>query len=187
MQSSVRGRWAVLAMAIIAGLAVLAAAQLSWGHSAEAEAEASTIGRGGDVADGAAPQTFDCPVTAPNGATPPGEKPSPGHHGNREIWTVLWPEGVVVFEPGGPGSIGADGTLSMKWPWWRSAPGAFEIDGRRLDEPSDSALRADIPDGYGTTGFQVAALIFPSEGCWEVTARVGEESLSFVTRAVVVR
>jgi hypothetical protein len=37
------------------------------------------------------------------------------------------------------------------------------------------------PDGYGETGFHPSGLIWPGEGCWEVTARVGEESLTFVT------
>jgi hypothetical protein len=42
-------------------------------------------------------------------------------------------------------------------------------------------LRADVPDGYGTTGFQVSGLIFPTGGCWEVTGRLGDASLTFVT------
>jgi hypothetical protein len=37
------------------------------------------------------------------------------------------------------------------------------------------------PDGYGETGFHPSGLIWPGEGCWEVTARVGKESLTFVT------
>jgi len=47
-------------------------------------------------------------------------------------------------------------------------------------------LRARIPDGYGDTGFQATALIFPTEGCWEVTGKVGEASRTFVTRVVKV-
>src|SRR5882672_10175936 len=43
-----------------------------------------------------------CEVTRPNGQTPPGQAPSPDFHGNGALWTVLWPEGTVVFEPGGP-------------------------------------------------------------------------------------
>ena len=32
--------------------------------------------------------------------------------------------------------------------------------------------------------FKPTALIFPTEGCWEVTGKVGETSLTFVTRVV---
>ena len=124
-----------------------------------------------------------CPVTAPNGSTPPGEQPSPDQHGNGQIWTGLWPEGKVVFEPGGPGQILPDGSLAMKWWWWRGIEGQLTIEGRRLDAPAPP-LQADIPEGYGEIGFQAAGLIFPSEGCWEVTGRVGEAELTFVTLVV---
>jgi hypothetical protein len=45
-------------------------------------------------------------------------------------------------------------------------------------------LRARIPDGYGDTGFQATALIFPTEGCWEVTGEVGDTRLTFLTPVV---
>jgi len=124
-----------------------------------------------------------CPVTAPNGSAPPGEQPSPYLHGNGQIWTALWPEGRVVFEPGGPGQILPDGSLDMKWGWWRGVTGQLTIEGRRLDA-SAPPLRADIPEGYGATGFQASGLIFPSPGCWEVTGKVGEAKLTFVTLVV---
>lgn len=126
-----------------------------------------------------------CPVTVPNGSTPPGEQPSPGQHGTGQLWTGLWPEGKVIFEPGGPGSINADGSLGMKWWWWRGVAGQLTIEGRRLDA-SAPPLRADIPEGYGESGFQAAGLIFPTEGCWEVTGRVGEAELTFVTMVIKV-
>lgn len=128
---------------------------------------------------------FECPVTAPNGATPPGEQYSASHHGNEFIWTGLWPNGQVRVTPGVTGSVSADGALGMKWWWWRSIPGELRIEGRRLDGPPGGALRADIPSGYGKTGFQASGLYFSSAGCWEVTARVGDQSLSFVTEVVV--
>jgi hypothetical protein len=42
-------------------------------------------------------------------------------------------------------------------------------------------LSTSIPDGYGPTGFQASGVTFPTEGCWEVTGRVGNASLTFVT------
>ncbi len=129
-----------------------------------------------------AQNVFLCPITQPNGSTPPGEAPSNMYLGNDLLWTVLWPEGRVVMteahnrEP--------DGSLSMKWGWWRGVAGPLSIEGRRLDAEA-APLRADIPQGYGETGFQVSALVFPTTGCWEVTGRVGDASLTFVTEVVM--
>ena len=76
-----------------------------------------------------------------------------------------------------------DGSLSMKFPWRRGLKGKLRIEGRRLDG-SAPPLRARIPVGYADTGFQATALIFPTEGCWEVTGRVGKANLTFVTLVV---
>ena len=61
------------------------------------------------------------------------------------------------------------------------------ITGRRLDAPAPPmpviTLRG-VPDGYGKTGFHPSGLIFPSAGCWEVTAKVGDARLTFVTLVV---
>src|SRR5215813_4521510 len=46
-----------------------------------------------------------------------------GNFGNSAIQTGLWANGQVVFEPGGPGSIEPDGSLGMKWWWWRGVQG----------------------------------------------------------------
>src|SRR5258706_5594667 len=70
---------------------------------------------------------FNCPVTAPNEKAPPREQPPYTNiYGNDEgtMWTAMWPDGRVIFSPGGPGSIEADGTLGMKTPWWRLPAGA---------------------------------------------------------------
>ncbi len=140
------------------------------------------------------PSPPGCPATLPNGATPPGERPSVVDYGNGALWTQLWPDGTVVFEPGGPGSVESDGSLGMKWPWWRGVAGQLTIQGHRLDAPgaplraeTAGGRRLDTPvpaDGSGTTGFQATALYFPSPGCWAVTGQVGDATLMFVTRVV---
>jgi len=124
-----------------------------------------------------------CTPTAPNGDSPPGEPPSPEYLGNGRLFTVLWPDGVVVFEPGGPGEIRDNGSLAMKWPFWRGegAEGRLTIQGRSLHRPGLSTA-AEIPEGYGAAGFQATALVFPEAGCWEITARAGKASLTFVTK-----
>lgn len=119
-----------------------------------------------------------CPVTVPNGNTPPDEPYAPEYLGNGALWTVLWPNGDILM---GPQNVEPDGSLSMKFVWRRGVKGKLTIEGRRLDAEA-SPLRADIPDGYGDSGIQVSALIFPTEGCWEVTGRVGDATLTFVTR-----
>jgi hypothetical protein len=128
------------------------------------------------------PTAQACPVTSPNGATFPGEQPSEMDYGHEELYTQLWTDGIVRLEPGGPGEIRPDGSLAMKFPWRRGegVVGAFQIESRRLDGEAPP-LRAEIPKGYGETGFQASLLIFPTQGCWEVTARVGQAQLTFVT------
>ncbi len=132
-------------------------------------------------------QAAGCPVTEPNGSLPPGETvAAPEYLGNGELWTVLWPDGRVIFEPGGPGEIRDDGGLAMKFPFWRGegVRGELRITGRRLDGMA-GPLTAEIPEGYGETGFQATGLVFASEGCWEVTASAGDATLTFVTQAVI--
>ena len=120
-----------------------------------------------------------CPVTSPNGRGLPGAEHPQGNHGDGSgLATSLWSEGTVTFKPGGPGCVAADGSLLMKWPWWRGVRGSLAVRGRRLDGAS-GAVRAAIQP-YGEAGFQPSALVFPGPGCWEVTGQVAEASLSFV-------
>lgn len=117
-----------------------------------------------------------CPVTLPNGNGPPAEAPLA--HGNGALATALWPDGIVRPRPEW---VHADGAIDVKWPWYRlTVEGELEIIGRRLDDDAPP-LVAEIAAGYGDTGFQATGLRFSSGGCWEVTARVGSASLSFVT------
>jgi hypothetical protein len=142
-----------------------------------------TLGAAGDAAQVAQTnsRSMPCPVTVPNRNPPPGETPTPTHHGNNTLWTQLWPGGTVVFKPGGPGRVLEDGSLEMKWPWWRGERGLVALEGKRLDRTAPP-LRARIPTGYGDIGFQPAALVFPTPGCWEVTGRLKEATLRFVVR-----
>ena len=129
-----------------------------------------------------------CPVTHANGSSPSGERSSPNQHGNGKLWTVLWPNGLIEFGPGRPGHIGEDGALGMKFPWWRGegVRGSLRITGKRLDGEAASAF-GDIPDGYGDTGFQASGIVFPTEGCWEITGSVGNVELTFVQYVRLIR
>ena len=126
-----------------------------------------------------------CDVTQPNHSVPPGETPGPGqvladYHGNRGLWTVLPSRGVLVA---GIDDLRPDGSIARKFPWWRGPEGQLQITGRRLDHDAPE-LRARIPSGYGSKGFQSSALIFPTVGCWGVSGSVGSAELTFVTLVV---
>jgi hypothetical protein len=106
------------------------------------------------------------------------EHPDSGmNHGNGRIWTAMWPHNVVIATRD---YIELDGSIAMKWGWWRGVDGKLTISGHRLDRRAPP-LTAYIPSGYGTTGFQATGLLFPTEGCWEVTGTVGDAKLTFVT------
>jgi hypothetical protein len=130
--------------------------------------------------------TVACEVTRPNGIVAGSEQREPDSYGNRQLSLGpfgLWPNGTVVFKPGGAGFITPDGSLGMKFGWTRGVRGQLTIEGRRLDAPAPP-LRSVIPNGYSEIGFQATALVFSTPGCWEVTGRVGDASLTFVTKVV---
>ena len=122
-----------------------------------------------------------CPVTRPNGRIPPGEQAFAGSNylGNGSLWTDLYPNPIRPR----PDDLRKNGSIELKVPWWRGVPGRLRIEGRRLDA-SAPPLSAWIPTGYGRKGFQSTAITFPTAGCWEVTGRVGEASLTFVSLIV---
>lgn len=132
----------------------------------------------------------NCPVTLPNGISHKYGRYYGINHGNEDetIFTILEDDGRWVFWPDGPGEIREDGKLRIKWPWWRTIEGDVRISGARLDANAprmpEEILRGE-EDGYEETGFHPSLLTFPSEGCWEITARVGEESLSFVLLVIL--
>jgi hypothetical protein len=99
------------------------------------------------------------------------------NHGNGKLWTAMWPYNVVIATPP---YIDADGSVGMKWPWWRGVRGKLRITGHRLDGDAPP-LTAAIPHGYSDTGFQPSGISFPTAGCWEVTGAVGDAKLTFVT------
>jgi hypothetical protein len=141
-------------------------------------------------------QSVSCAVTAPNHNVPPdtvlaragistasGAQTTDMWHGAGGVWTSLWMDGAVVFKKGGPGSILPDGSLRMKFLWVLAGDGPLAVDGRRLDAAAQ-ALTAVISPGFVGRGFQPSYLIFPTVGCWEVTARANGSTLTFVTTVV---
>jgi len=116
--------------------------------------------------------TDGCRVTQPNGKTPPGETADGDYFGNGKIWTVLPADAQ-------PDEVRPDGSSATKFPWWRGSDvrGKLVIRGRRLDGQAPPA-GARIPGGYGGSGFQSSSVIFPEDGCWRLTGRVGDAQLT---------
>jgi hypothetical protein len=100
-------------------------------------------------------------------------------YGDRSLWVGgLWPHGVIIMTRD---DVGPHGQLSMKFGWYRLASGYLRIAGRRLDAPAPPASGLTFPGSYGLTGFNASGVVFPTEGCWQVTGRVGRFALTFVT------
>lgn len=71
--------------------------------------------------------------------------------------------------------------FDTKFPWWRITPGELVVETKRVGQ--SNSIEGLAPAGYGETGFSPSGLVFDGEGCWEVTGRVGDESLAFVVWA----
>jgi hypothetical protein len=71
-----------------------------------------------------APAPAVCPVTLPRkGPKNAMDYFEPGTSRWKPVLHVgLWPDGTVVFQPGGPGSIEPNGSLAMKF-WWTRGEG----------------------------------------------------------------
>lgn len=95
---------------------------------------------------------------------------------DRSIWVAVpregWPAGGQVFR-------GNRAVKGQKTYWVRPQGSDLHITGRRLDADAPP-VETDIPCCY-PTGFQIVALHFPTEGCWEVTATSGDRALTFTT------
>lgn len=94
------------------------------------------------------------------------------------IWAGPLPESG--WPPGGRLYSGSEVIKGQKTYWVRPQGTELAISGRRLDA-SAPPVEAHIPCCY-RTGFQIVGLFFPTEGCWEVTAKAGDSELRFVTQ-----
>lgn len=122
-----------------------------------------------------------CAPTLPNGDTPAGESPRPGFFGNGRLYTnALWAGGEILVDPR---MVAADGSIDVKFAWWRApgvgAAGDLQIAGH--ETRTGAGIKAVIPDGYGQ-GFQATGITFPTEGCYEITARSGDAQLTLVVK-----
>lgn len=124
-----------------------------------------------------------CPATTLNGRG--------GRYGNGALWTTLLPGGTLAVTPD---RVARDGSVGWKFAWTPTgiavSPG-LTVSGRRLDAASPPLRVLGVAWGYSYTsagrrgGGWASAVSFPSEGCWRITGRARDISLSFVVRVVV--
>lgn len=120
-----------------------------------------------------------CPVTEPAWLLAPDDPAidNPPAYGNyfvnedQSIWASAW---WTDSEYSNFSEI-EDG---IKVGWFRPEGAELTVTGRRLDKDAPS-FESDFPCCYPTR-FQASGLYFPTEGCWEVTARAEDKILSFV-------
>jgi hypothetical protein len=184
-------RWCNRSVRTSASLALCSFVLLLFGcsgaQSDERRSATSTLEVGADDGEPAGSSTASatCRVTIPTRSVK-GEDIGAAafNFGTADLRVHLnWPRGRLragVLPGGGTiATINADGSITAKVGWWRGIPGKLVISGRRLDGEAPP-LRADVPEGYGSQGFQPTGLTFPTTGCWEVTGKVGDAELTFV-------
>ncbi len=103
------------------------------------------------------------------------------NHGNGVLWVCLNPEQFIFSCE----QMKEDGSIDVKFGWWRGIRGKFSITGRRLDAPAPP-LRYTIPpvESCGDSGFLPSGLVFPTAGYWEVTGHIDDQSLRFVVHVM---
>jgi len=120
-----------------------------------------------------------CPRTEPVWVKPPEDSavsgpPEDGYYflnEDRSIWASAWWEEQEEYSL----RVSEEG---LKVGWFRPAGAELVITGQRLDgeaPPLDAEASCCYP-----TRFQASGLYFPTEGCWEVTAKAADSKLSFV-------
>lgn len=175
---------------VFTAVVLISACACSTGGTPSAEREVfgrSVTGPAPSIITGPCPVTTPPPValtppppagTGPNAGLAFRSGPSGFLYGNDALIAILPNDGTI--HPSDP-SRGLPG--GVKFPWWRIAHGDLVIATRRLDAVT-VPQSADVPSGYGDTGFQVSGLNFPSPGCWQVSGTVGGKTLTFVVNVI---
>lgn len=142
------------------------------------------------AASQAAPQAgAGCDVTEPNGLVPP-ESPYTDPESwygsgadNPSLWLYVVPDAPIepppFFEPEDEGGYG------IKTPFWRGNSGPITLTGARLDAPSTLKPHVDAAwDSYPAPGMIATSIWYPSDGCWELTATDGNDTITWTALAV---
>jgi hypothetical protein len=130
-------------------------------------------------------QPDSCQVTRPNGIVAGSSERNEKSYGNALLSVGpfgLWPNGTVVFKPGGAGFQTKDGGLAMKFGWTRGISGKINVTGRRIDADAPRLrFETNQTNNGRSLGFLASYLVFSSPGCWEVSAQIGDRVDSKIT------
>jgi hypothetical protein len=122
-----------------------------------------------------------CPVTQPSGDWPQGLE-GDRWYGNDKLWVSLPPGGLLRVAPS---QVRPDGTLFDKPGWMPTGVrGSLTVRGRRIDAHAPALRVHSVNWGYSSTGRGSwrSAISYPSEGCWKLTGRVRDISISYVLK-----
>jgi hypothetical protein len=124
-----------------------------------------------------APATEGCHATTPNGNAPRGAVGSPPwiFHGNGGLWVPLRPDRTLVTNPLG----------GYKLRWWAKdgVSGRLSVRYRPLDPPS-APLTARSGTFLGEDRQSTMSQMSFEPGCWQITGRLLDATLSFVVQVV---
>ena len=130
--------------------------------------------------------TQSCPVTLPNANKPPGQPRGIAWHGNGLLWAGLRPNGIYTVPQD---RVDADGSIGNKLLWATTpAWSRPKLSGERLDAPAPPlrVLRMNQGSFAGAEKpSYMSPVSFPTAGCWRLSARVADVSLTYVVQVVV--
>jgi hypothetical protein len=127
-----------------------------------------------------------CPVTRPNGNRPPNQ-PRMLWYGNGLLWAGLSADGTYSVPRE---RVAADGSIGNKLPWvttprWEKP----SIAGERIDAAAPPLRVLGVNRGSFSSSpdpSYMSAVSFPTPGCWRLSARIADVSLTYVVRVEVV-
>jgi hypothetical protein len=132
-----------------------------------------------------------CPVTKPSSqvfvppAPFPAQSPYAGEfwYGTRQLWTMLDASGEWTALPQ---SAAGFTQKILYWregyDWLREPTPLLTVTGKRLDAPAPPLVASQASNGFQdqVKSFMVVGVNVPTEGCWEITGRTGDQELRFV-------
>jgi len=126
-----------------------------------------------------APAVEGCPTTTPNGKAPPGVSRSTwDFHGNGALSVLLPPNADAL-------TTNSLGGYKMFWVAKRGVSGSFFVNYRMLEPPSAWVDSVTVRGSLGAyDGPSWASRMSFEPGCWQITGRVLDVSLSFVVQVV---
>ena len=130
--------------------------------------------------------TSSCPVTLPNLNRPPGQPRDVPWYGNGLLWAGVEHDGTYTVPAD---RVGPDGTIGDKLLWVTTPPWQKPtVSGERIDAPAEPLRVTRVNTGSfsgAANPSHMSPVGFATEGCWRLTARLGDLSLVYVVQVVV--